>query len=143
MQVEAELKQRWSAGEVPGWEDRGLGMVAGSSSIGLDLEAFDSVEELQSLGADRLKEALQGLGLKSGGTLQERASRLFLTKATPLEQLDKKHFAKGVIAPSAYKTAEDTKKAEEGALQDRAFQTRQADSHLWVLLSANVGMPQP
>ncbi|KAF4385108.1 hypothetical protein F8388_014241 [Cannabis sativa] len=40
-------------------------------------------------------EALAALGLKSGGTVQQRAERLFLTKDTPLEKLDKKHFAKG------------------------------------------------
>ncbi|THG10044.1 hypothetical protein TEA_028115 [Camellia sinensis var. sinensis] len=40
-------------------------------------------------------EALAALGLKTGGTIQQRAERLFLTKHTPLEQLDRKHFAKG------------------------------------------------
>ncbi|OIV96822.1 hypothetical protein TanjilG_08683 [Lupinus angustifolius] len=39
-------------------------------------------------------EALAALGLKTGGTIQQRAERLFLTKDTPLEKLDKKHFAK-------------------------------------------------
>lgn len=45
-------------------------------------------------GTDKLKEALTALGLKSGGTPQQRAERLWLTKATPLEKLDRKHFAK-------------------------------------------------
>ncbi|KAB1205035.1 Splicing factor 3A subunit 3 [Morella rubra] len=40
-------------------------------------------------------EALAAIGLKTGGTVQQRAERLFLTKHTPLEKLDKKHFAKG------------------------------------------------
>lgn len=35
---------------MPGWEDRGLGQVAGTSSIGLDLQAFDTPEELESIG---------------------------------------------------------------------------------------------
>ena len=48
---------------------------------------------------DKLKEALAALGLKTGGTLQQRAERLWLTKATPLEKLDRKHFAKG-LAPA-------------------------------------------
>ena len=79
---------------------------------------------LHPTGADRLKEALQGLGLKSGGSLRERAARLYLTKGTPLAQLDKRHFAKGVVIPTAAgggastgKAEADTKKAEEGALQ--------------------------
>ncbi|WZZ37834.1 hypothetical protein YC2023_034093 [Brassica napus] len=50
-------------------------------------------EPLQDL--DRmLSKALGALGLKVGGTLQQRAERLFLTKHSPLEKLDKKHFAK-------------------------------------------------
>jgi len=47
------------------------------------------------VGPEKLKEALAALGLKTGGTVQQRAERLFLTKDTPLENLDKKHFAKG------------------------------------------------
>jgi len=46
-------------------------------------------------GAERLKEALQALGLKAGGTLRQRAERLMLTKDTLLHQLDRKHFAPG------------------------------------------------
>ena len=50
-------------------------------------------------GAERLKEALQALGLKAGGTLRQRAERLMLTKDTPLHQLDRKHFAPGSAPP--------------------------------------------
>lgn len=39
------------------------------------------VQELASLGLDRLKSALMALGLKCGGTLEARAERLFSTKA--------------------------------------------------------------
>lgn len=49
---------------------------------------------LQVLGLERLKSELQERGLKCGGTLQERASRLFLLKTTPLEKLPKKLLAK-------------------------------------------------
>ena len=84
-------------------------------------------------GADRLKEALNGIGLKSGGTLRERAARLYLTKGVPLSQLDRKHFAKGVVVPTVATGAGTTaagagskgggdaeaaaKRMEEGALQ--------------------------
>ncbi|KAL6988422.1 hypothetical protein U1Q18_014172 [Sarracenia purpurea var. burkii] len=46
------------------------------------------------VGPERLKEALAALGLKTGGTVQQRAERLFLTKHTSLEP-DRKHFTKG------------------------------------------------
>jgi hypothetical protein len=49
--------------------------------------------DLQILGLERLKTELQERGLKCGGSLSERAGRLFLLKTTPLKNLDKKHFA--------------------------------------------------
>ncbi|KAF2598595.1 hypothetical protein F2Q68_00007112 [Brassica cretica] len=58
-----------------------------------DYEALLKVEPVISFSG----EALGALGLKVGGTLQQRAERLFLTKDTPLEKLDKKHFAKPIV----------------------------------------------
>ena len=46
-------------------------------------------------GADRLKEALAGLGLKCGGTLRQRAERLMAVKGKELSQVDRALFAKG------------------------------------------------
>jgi hypothetical protein len=46
------------------------------------------------LGLEKLKIELQSRGLKCGGTLQERAARLFLLKTTPLDKLPKKLLAK-------------------------------------------------
>lgn len=60
----------------------------------LDLSNFSAAQELEVLGLDRLKEELQERGLKCGGSLGERAARLFLLKSIPLEKLDKKLFAK-------------------------------------------------
>jgi hypothetical protein len=52
------------------------------------------LKELASLGLDRLKSALMALGLKCGGTLEERAIRLFQTKGKRLQDLDPSLFAK-------------------------------------------------
>lgn len=60
----------------------------------INLDDFDSPEHLESVGLERLKSALMELGLKCGGTLQERSKRLYLTKNTPLENLDRSLFAK-------------------------------------------------
>ncbi|KAK6142739.1 hypothetical protein DH2020_023087 [Rehmannia glutinosa] len=60
----------------------------------LNFDEYHSVAELEVLGMERLKTELQVRGLKCGGTLQERAARLFLLKTTPLEMLPKKLFAK-------------------------------------------------
>jgi hypothetical protein len=50
--------ERWNAGTVQGWEDKGLGTDQISSRVQplIDVEDYDSVEELMELGPDRLKE---------------------------------------------------------------------------------------
>lgn len=60
----------------------------------LNLEKYNSAADLEVLGMDRLKAELQAHGLKCGGTLSERASRLYLLKTTPLGKLPKKFLAK-------------------------------------------------
>ena len=47
-----------------------------------------------SVGGERLKAALQSLGLKCGGTPMERASRLFSTKGKTKDDLNASLFAK-------------------------------------------------
>ncbi|XP_062217876.1 splicing factor SF3a60 homolog [Phragmites australis] len=81
--LESEFGERWANGESP---------VPQESEI--DLDYYSTVDELIELGPEKLKEALASHGLKSGGTVQQRAERLFLLKHTPLAQLDRKHFAK-------------------------------------------------
>lgn len=60
----------------------------------LNFDDFNSAAELEVLGLENLKTELQSRGLKCGGTLQERAARLFLLKSTPLDKLPKKLLAK-------------------------------------------------
>ncbi|XP_061353006.1 uncharacterized protein LOC133297814 [Gastrolobium bilobum] len=60
----------------------------------LNFDVFNSAAELEVLGLEKLKSELQSRGLKCGGTLQERAARLFLLKSTPLDKLPKKLLAK-------------------------------------------------
>jgi splicing factor 3A subunit 3 len=87
--LESEFEEQWANGEVPGWENKG------PQESAIDLDYYSTVEELVELGPEKLKEALAACGLKSGGTVEQRAERLFLLKHTPLEELDRKHFAKG------------------------------------------------
>ena len=53
------------------------------------------------MGGDRLKQALSSLGLKCGGTVAQRAARLFLTKTTSLSDMDKSLFAPAKVCISA------------------------------------------
>ncbi|XKL61992.1 hypothetical protein PGB90_001825 [Kerria lacca] len=77
--LQKEFHQQWEAGTFPGWQKESGGALTNVGAH-LDLSAFSSWEELASLGLDRLKSALLALGLKCGGTLEERAERLFSTK---------------------------------------------------------------
>uniref|UniRef100_A0A3Q3KVW9 Splicing factor 3a, subunit 3 n=1 Tax=Labrus bergylta TaxID=56723 RepID=A0A3Q3KVW9_9LABR len=86
----------------------------------LDLSAFSSWEELASLGLDRLKSALMALGLKCGGTLEERAQRLFSTKGKSLESLDPSLFAKNPKAKGPKKDVERNK--EIGFLESQVYE---------------------
>ncbi|KDP22149.1 hypothetical protein JCGZ_25980 [Jatropha curcas] len=94
--VTAEFEEQWEHDQVQGWEKDGKenGQVPAQPTV-IDLDYYSTVEELMDIGPEKLKEALAALGLKTGGTIQQRAERLFLTKHMPLEKLDKKHFAKG------------------------------------------------
>ncbi|KAH7730037.1 hypothetical protein AAVH_02525 [Aphelenchoides avenae] len=56
----------------------------------VDLDQYKSSTELESLSVDHLKHALEARGLKCGGSLQERASRLFSVKGLKPEQYPKK-----------------------------------------------------
>lgn len=66
-----------------------------SSGASLDLSAFNSWDHLATLGLDRLKSALMAMGLKCGGTLEERAKRLFSVKGVPTDKIDPSLLAKG------------------------------------------------
>ncbi|GAB4826233.1 hypothetical protein Ancab_009098 [Ancistrocladus abbreviatus] len=93
--VTSEFEELWTNGKVDGWENEGQenGHVLSQPTV-IDLDYYSTVEELMEVGPEKLKEALAALGLKTGGTVQQRAERLFLTKNTPVEKLDKRHFAK-------------------------------------------------
>lgn len=60
----------------------------------LDLGSFDTVKDLEDLGLDRLKSALMALGVKCGGTLEQRAERLFSLKGLNKEDFPRKLLAK-------------------------------------------------
>eukprot|EP00536_Pseudo-nitzschia_multiseries_P000716 jgi/Psemu1/1633/gm1.1633_g len=61
----------------------------------LDLDSYKSAEELRELGLDRLKSALLALNVKCGGTLEQRADRLFSLKGLDPKDFPMKVRAKG------------------------------------------------
>ncbi|EGD72174.1 splicing factor 3a [Salpingoeca rosetta] len=90
-QAQKDFEALWASGKFRGWQD-----VKPITNVErLDLSAFSSASELEALGMDRLKSALMAEGLKCGGTLQQRAQRLFSTKGVPREKWSKAILAKG------------------------------------------------
>ncbi|KAI8520637.1 PREDICTED: splicing factor 3A subunit 3-like [Branchiostoma belcheri] len=119
-QVMRDFNLQWETGTFPGWPKEASSALAHSGAH-LDLSAFSSAEELASLGLDRLKSALLALGLKCGGTLEERAQRLFSTKGKSLEELDPSLFAKS--KPGKGKGAKDVseKQKEIASLEGQVY----------------------
>lgn len=60
----------------------------------MDVAAASSVEQLERLGLDVLKEELMRRRLKCGGTLAERAARLFSVRGLTTDQIDPALLAK-------------------------------------------------
>lgn len=96
----ARFEKEWVEGTFPGWTRTGS-VLANTGRAHLDLAPFSKPEELASLGLDRLKSALLALGLKCGGTLEERAQRLWATKGKELDDLPPEMFSKGQVGKKA------------------------------------------
>ncbi|XP_013386283.1 splicing factor 3A subunit 3 [Lingula anatina] len=117
--VHKEFEKQWNEGTFPGWPKETSGALTHAGAH-LDLSAFSSAEELASLGLDRLKSALMALGLKCGGTLEERAHRLFSTKGQRLKDLDPTLFAKSKPG-KAGKSRDNEKQKEIAALEAQIY----------------------
>ncbi|KAA3454882.1 splicing factor 3A subunit 3-like isoform X2 [Gossypium australe] len=102
--LEAEFEEQWANGQVQGWEKQGQENEDDPAQhTMIDLDYYSTVEELMEVGPEKLKEALAALGLKTGGTVQQRAERLLLTKIALVEAKMKK------LCDLLSKTIEQTK----------------------------------
>lgn len=121
--AEADFEQRWQNGAVTRWQSSPPTEAApapaavAASSATLDLGTYDSAAALEALGLEVLKHELTRRGLKCGGTLQQRAERLYLAKTTPLAAMPKIHLAKPTPppAPHANGAASGTGSASDGS----------------------------
>lgn len=85
--VEVDFIQPWTEGTFPGWPKQPPSNVEVDQSP-VNLDDHSSAKELEAIGMDRLKTALGAQGLKCGGTLEQRAQRLFSTKGKSKEEWD-------------------------------------------------------
>lgn len=80
--------EQWHNKTTPGWftsTDREQEQLAEPM---IDLLSYKSVEQLMELGLDCLKQELRVHGLKCGGTLEERAKRLWSIRGKSPEEID-------------------------------------------------------
>lgn len=90
-------------------------------SDALDLKKFKTPQALEALGLDRLKRALQALGLKCGGDAKARAARLFSVRGVAVDKIDAKLRTK--------------KRAREDPTCDRKYRTALADARVDALIA--------
>lgn len=86
-EVREESDRKWEQGTLAGWPKE-TSSVLKQKGAKLNLSTFASWEELASLGLDRLKLALIALNMKCGGTLEERAKRLYSVKNKHESEID-------------------------------------------------------
>merc|ERR1711881_548873 len=91
--LKVDFQDEWRHGTVKGWKASGSGGAL-KKGAALALDDVESVEDLKELSLDRLKSALQAIGLKCGGTLEQRAERLFSVKGLSPDQIPNKLKAK-------------------------------------------------
>lgn len=73
--IDQKLAQEWKSN-----------LAEGSAMV--DLDSYRSSQELMELGLDCLKKELQVRGLKCGGTIEERANRLWSVRGKSEDQID-------------------------------------------------------
>merc|ERR1711962_1137835 len=145
-EVLKDFDSKFERGELPGWAREQQGALAHTGAH-LDLSAFSSPEELASLGLDRLKSALRALGLKCGGTLEDRANRLFATKGKKRSEIDPSMFAKnkggkGSGGGSAGSDKEAAKQREVAMLEAQVYRFSELLSEVRLATRENVERKQ-
>ena len=106
---ETTFNDSWAIGKINGW------VLKNSNSNNknpqpLNLGIFNAADDLESLGNDRLKEACEAIGLKCGGTIKERALRLWSVRGMKFEDIPQKLKAKKEIKSDENENLSNRKK---------------------------------
>jgi len=97
--AEHDFAARWDAGEITRWQGAST-TAAAATTAEVDLEAAASAEEFEALGLEALKGLLTQRGLKCGGSLKDRAARLYMLKGKTLADIPKKLRAEAAKPPA-------------------------------------------
>ena len=91
----ANFSERWARCEIVRWQSPKDTLPEGGTDSHIDLDLYQAAEQLEALGLETLKAELIRLGLKCGGSLQERAHRLFAVKGLEPSAIPKSLLSKG------------------------------------------------
>jgi len=111
---DAPFEEAWAKGAVPGWAGLGGGEATAKAKKAVDMTNLHSVEALESLGMARLKEGLEALGLKAGGSLKDRAKRLLSVRGVTDRGLIPKKLLAATSATATKAAATSTATKDEG-----------------------------
>lgn len=116
--IDKAFEEEWTKKAVPGWEKTA---DAEQSLESVDLNKYVNAKALESLGADFLRMALQKRGLKFGGSVADRAKRLFLVKDLSPDKYPKKLRAKPSPASAVAAATNDTAVSSATGGSDKAL----------------------
>lgn len=94
--IHEKFVELWNNKKVPGWFHESDRSKTDLTPM-IEVESYRSPEDLMELGLDCLKNELQSRGLKCGGTLEERAKRLWAIRGKSDHQIDPNLKAANVI----------------------------------------------
>lgn len=64
-----DFDAKWKENKVPGWTKEKSAKMLSNPAVPLNLSQYNSIEDIEALGMDRLKSALMALNLKCGGLI--------------------------------------------------------------------------
>lgn len=85
--VHENFVQQWNNKTLPDWFNEQERTNSNTTPM-VELESYKSIDELTELGLDCLKKELQVRGLKCGGSLEERAKRLWSIRGKSINEID-------------------------------------------------------
>lgn len=103
--ADEKFQQQWNDMTFPGWFNDADRLRTRSDTQMVEIETYKSKEELMELGLDCLKTELQARGLKCGGTLEERASRLWAVRGKRQGEIDPSLMAANSLGKKVKRTA--------------------------------------
>ena len=101
-----QFLEQWKGKTIPGWFSEADRNLEDANPM-VEIESYKSCDQLMELGLDCLKRELSVRGLKCGGTLEERAKRLWSIRGKAPDEIDASLKASSVVGKKGKKITID------------------------------------